>query len=776
VRALLCICLLLACQPRVAEAQAPQRFDFDLPAAGLELALQRFNAQSGAAAGMAGALPAIRTQPVLGRFTALEALQRMLAGSGLAAVPVGPLSYRLQRVAAAPPGDAPLAELAEVVVTANKRSQYLLDLPVPITVVTADQLASAGPPGGTRAALDFDASTSSTNLGPGRNRHFIRGLADSAFLGPSQATVSMQFDEVRLNYSAPDPDLHLIDVERVEILKGPQGPLYGTGALGGVVHILPQRPDLAARTLRVAALAGDTAHGGFSSGGSMVLNLPLARDSIGLRAVAYAQRDAGWIDNAGARSDANGTHLGGGRLALRMRPAPGWLLDLQGVVQDERVSDSQYVPGAAARLARSGVLPEPRDNDLRIGSAVLHGGLWGGQLVFSSSFVRHEASGMQDASAAAAAFGVTAPTLYSDDRDYRLLANELRFSAAGPRLSWLAGVAQLRADTRVAGRLEPAPATGATVLDLRPLTNELAAFGEADLAMSEHWRLTTGLRLTRAQERDRLRGMEQSGEEDDDGQRNSTVNSATPSMALDWHSADRRRIAYVRVARALRPGGLNPDSADDDDQRRFLADDLTSLDVGVRVAGDALALQAAAFATRWRHVQSDYLQANGLIGTRNVGNASNFGIELQLRWSAAGGWRSELGAVLQRARLDDPVVPAAGEDARLPVVPDARLYALIAREFAVGGWQARLQLRGEHSGASRLSFDADLDRDTPATFLLGAGASFTHGPWELQLTAANLLDSRADTFAFGNPFSIRDGPQRTPRRPRTLTLQLARSW
>jgi hypothetical protein len=384
---------------------------------------------------------------------------------------------------------------------------------------------------------------------------------------------------------------------------------------------------------------------------------------------------------------------------------------------------------------------------------------------------------MQDASAAAAAFGVTAPTRYSDDRGYRLLANELRFSgAAGTRLSWLAGLAQLRADTRVAGRLEPAPAAGATVLDLRPLTNELAAFGEADLALSTHWRLTTGLRLTRAQERDRLRGAEESGEEDDDEQRNSTVDSATPSLSLDWHSTDRRRIAYLRFARAVRPGGLNPESDDDDDQRRFRADDLSSLDVGVRVAGDALTLQAAAFATRWRDVQSDYLQADGLIGTRNVGNASNVGVEVQLRFSAAGGWRTELGAVLQSARLDDPVVPAAGEDARLPVVPDTRLYALLAREFSIGGWQARLQLRGDHSGASRLSFDADLDRDTPATFLLGAGAGLTRGPWELQLSATNLLDSRADTFAFGNPFSIRDGPQRTPRRPRTLTLQLARSW
>jgi iron complex outermembrane recepter protein len=776
---MLCICCLLAGSPRAAEPAEPQYFNFELAAAELETALQGFNAQSGASAGMSGPLPAIRTQAVTGRMTALEALQRMLAGTGIEAVPVAPLSYRLQRVAVPAPvtGTGRAIELAEVVVTANKRSQRLLDLPMAVTVVGSAQLGSDGVLGDTRAALDFDAATSSTNLGPGRNRHFIRGVADSAFLGPSQATVSMQFDEARLNYSGPDPGLRLLDVERVEILKGPQGPLYGTGALGGVVHVLPQRPSLDARSLRAAVLAGDTAHGGPSSGAWAVLNLPLAPDSLGLRAVAYAQRDAGWIDNAGARRNANDSRLAGGRLALRARTAGDWLIDLQGVVQDERVRDSQYVTGQHSSLQRSGVLPEPRDNDLYLVSGALHGGLWGGELVFTSSYVRHEVDGMQDASASAAVFGTTAPARYTDDRAYRLLSNELRFSnALGTRLSWLAGVSQLRAQSLIAGRLDPAPPAGATVLDLRQLTNDLAVFGEAGLSLPQRWRLTAGLRLARASDRDRQLEAAGSEEPDDDAQRASTVFGATPSLSLDWHAADRRRSAYLRFARAVRPGGLNPDG-DEDEQRRFRADELSSLDAGLRLstAGDAITLQVAAFATSWRHVQSDYLQANGLIGTRNVGNAGNFGLETQLHLDA-GGWHSALGAVLQRARLENPDFAASSEDARLPVVPDLRLLALLAREFPAAGWRVRLQARGEYTGASRLSFDADLDRGTPASFALGAGGIFTRGPWEVQLTASNLLDSRADTFAFGNPFSVRDGLQFTPRRPRTFSLQLARGW
>ncbi len=123
--AVACICLLAPRSLQAADLPGEQRFDFYLPAEPLEAALQRFNAQSGAAAGMVGNLPAVRTRAVAGRYTALEALQRMLAGSGIEAVPTGAAAFRLQRVALAvtPPGAAATEELPQVVVTANKRSQ-----------------------------------------------------------------------------------------------------------------------------------------------------------------------------------------------------------------------------------------------------------------------------------------------------------------------------------------------------------------------------------------------------------------------------------------------------------------------------------------------------------------------------------------------------------------------------------------------------------------------------------------------------------------------------
>ncbi|MBK6673856.1 MAG: TonB-dependent receptor [Proteobacteria bacterium] len=246
---LLCICLPWTVGGSTAVAADAAQFSFDIPATTLDEALTRFTEQTGVSVGKAGALPRVESPRVAGRFTAQQALRRLLSGSGLVAVPLGSGSFRLEprtredSVDSASRGIAQLPDLDEVLVTATKRRQDFAQVPLSMTVVSGDDIDGGLIAGGSRGA-QHDVATSSTHLGPGRERQFIRGIADSPFLGPSQATVSVQFDDARVTWDAPDPDLLLLDVEQVEILKGPQGPLYGTGALGGVFRIVPRRPDL----------------------------------------------------------------------------------------------------------------------------------------------------------------------------------------------------------------------------------------------------------------------------------------------------------------------------------------------------------------------------------------------------------------------------------------------------------------------------------------------------------------------------------------------------
>ncbi|MEJ8630821.1 hypothetical protein P0F65_14985 [Sphingomonas sp. I4] len=123
---------------------------------------------------------------------------------------------------------------------------------------------------GTERLTSRLSTVASTYLGAGRNKLFIRGIADSSFTGPSQATVGQYFGDLRLSYNAPDPDLRLADLAAVEVLAGPQGTLYGAGSLGGLIRLVPNPVELDRTSGSVAIGASATQHGapGYDAQGS----------------------------------------------------------------------------------------------------------------------------------------------------------------------------------------------------------------------------------------------------------------------------------------------------------------------------------------------------------------------------------------------------------------------------------------------------------------------------------------------------------------------------
>jgi outer membrane receptor protein involved in Fe transport len=725
------------------------------------------------AVGMPGSLPRVRTHAVVGTYTASEALAIMLEGTGLEAVRLGDTTFRLQRASVAARPSAPARgarapELDEVIVTGAKRGQSLRTVPNSIQVFAGDSLANTVAPDGSATAALLDVTTSSTNLGPGRDRQFIRGVADSAFLGPSQATVSIQFDEARATFDGPDPDLRLLDIEQVEVLKGPQGPLYGSGALGGVYHIVPRRPDLWRNDLRAAVHTTSVAQGELAGGADLMWNVVPVPGRLALRGVAYALRDPGWINNTDGRINANATDTRGARLALAAALPADWTLDVQGVAQLMSTDDSQYLLTSGDSLQRSGVLPEPRDNDFYLGAVTARGKIFGHDALVTVNGVHHEANAMLDASAAAGVWGESAPLRYNDRRHYRIANQEARIWSSGEgRMDWLVGVSRLVSTSNSTGLLEPEAVAAREVLSLVERVHETALFGELSVPVAGGWHATPGLRLFR----NSVRNASAGAEGDPDLQRNAVQTSLTPSFSLDWQAPDEGRFYYLRYARAIRAGGLNPAGSAED--LRFRSDKLSNLDLGFRLQrpGHALELQAVAFATRWQHIQSDYLLSNGLVGTRNVGNGSNFGLEATLRWPLASQWAVEGAATLQHARLSDPLVPAV-DDPRLPVVPDVRLHGSVARSFGFGTWQGTLRTNVDYFGSSHLSFEQALDRRTAAFATVGAGLDLQHGGLAFALRVTNLLDSRADTYSFGNPFSVGSTEQHTPVRPRAVSLSI----
>lgn len=711
-------------------------------------------------------------------MTAAAALDRMLAGTGFHAIPVGAGLFRLERPSAAPivprrprrrRTTAPIAGTpVDIVVTATKRPELLGTLPISTSVFAPDRLSTATvSPDSATVASGIDG-LAFTNLGPGRNRAFIRGVADSPFNGPSQSTVAVVLDNSRISYDSPDPDLLLLDVDRVEVLKGPQGPLYGSGALGGIFRIVTNAPDLDTAT-GAATLVGEAgAHGGIGGGGDALVNVPIVGGTLGLRAVGYYRLHPGWLDTLGGANDTNSSVTKGGRLALRWAPDADWTIDLGAIIQSIDAHDSQYVTGSPRTLVRDHPIPEPADNDFAQVHFDLRGRIGGLRLVAATSYVSQSVDYQLDASDVAADFHVAAPAIFTDNRHYSIVNQELRLSpiTAG-RIGWVAGLAYLHSSSSLDGTIAGASRAPFPVEAIDQDVAEYAAFGEATLPIGP-FSLTLGSRLSLTDAADKR--AERTGAA---GKHTHKIGLA-PSLSFAWRPSDDRYF-FLRYARAIRPGGLAAGTGDT--QGQFESDELESLEGGARfkLDGNALQLSTSVYSDNWHDLQSDYLLPNGLISTRNAGQAQIFGGDASIDWAIGRGWSLSAGLNAERANL----VSSNGvrlEDSRLPVVPDITLRGLLGYRFDLGDWTMRLFGQGNYIGSARLSFDPSLDRRMGdyAVFAIGATASLDR--WSLALRVDNLVDTAGDSFAFGNPFSIRDGQQFTPLTPRTLVTSLRLAW
>lgn len=760
-----------------APAQArDERFAISLPAGNLADILEALAAQTGLSLVYETRLPSARSQAVRGRMSAREALDRVLQGTSVRAVRIGSRVFRIvarprsaphaishQPEAAMQPGEA-------IVVTARKLPEALSSIAgsvavyVPLDPARLDRAARAGD---VARAIE---GLSVANGGPGRERPFIRGVADSPFNGFSQSTVSVQIDEGRVTYDAAEPGLYLADIARIEVLKGPQGPLYGTGALGGVYRIVTNRPVIGSLSGSLGIGIQAVGSGGFGANAEGVLNLPLVSDRAALRLVGYARSDAGWIDDANGPSNVNRTRIAGGRAALRVAPATGWTIDLIGAYQSSRTADSQYVDRDYEDLTRGLTQREPRSGTFGLGQAILAGPI--GTLRFTavtSHAWQHQRDAF-DASDAGTQLGVPGALRYRDSRAYRVFDQEMRLaSAPGSTFTWTAGLSYISAATRANGAVDGSSGTVPDYFSLHRRVTETAFFADGAYPVTNRLKLAIGARLFRATTEDERQ------EELDAKSASHAVIGFTPSASLSYHFAN-DRLVYIRLGTAFRPGGIDPAN---NRTGRYDGDAMHSIELGGRatLANGRLDLTLASFQADWRSVQSDYLEDNGLIATHNAGDVAILGLEGSAAWRLGRGWRIRGGFTVQRPRLvnagDGSDLP---EDRRLPVVPDLAGNLAIERAVRLFGQAFAPYASFNYVGPSRLSFDDGLDRRMGGYGLVRIGATTAIGPFTVALDLDNLFDTRADSFAYGNPFSIRSERQYTPLRPRTLALSLSRSF
>jgi outer membrane receptor protein involved in Fe transport len=737
----------------------------DVPAGTLAEAIVALGSQTDASIGISDpGLATVRVPSVRGRLSAERALRRLLQGTDARLVRVDERTFRIARrrrppLRAGPSEDAP-GRGDDIVVTAGRRPIGLRDYPGGIVASDAASLRPGEAARGTDALVAREPILASTHLGPGRNKLFIRGIADSSFNGPTQSTVGEYLGEVRLNYSAPDPDLALYDVARVEVLEGPQGTLYGAGSLGGIMRLVPVEPDLSRLAGALTAGGALVAGGASEHDASAVANVPLATDRLGLRAVAYENVEGGYIDDAQrGLGNVNRTEIYGGRATLRFQPGPSWTFDLGGVIQNISSRDGAYAERGLPPLERRSVIAQPFDNDYSLGSVVVRHRAGRVALVSATSAVFHDVGSTYDASPSPAA-----PARYSEDDGITLLGNETRASLQnGDGSGWVIGTQLLHNRSRIRrtlGALGSEPAIAGTLNTV----DEAAIYGEGTIRLGPRLLGTLGGRLAY----DHLVGqvIDEAGKQPEIRRREI---SALPSVGILLR-VNPVLNAYARYQKGYRPGGLSVQAGRTE---RFEADGVSTWEAGIRYGserGPVDATLAASYA-RWSDIQADLVDVQGLPFTANIGSGHVLALEARGRWRPSDALSIQASALASDSSLARPAAAFAGEeDATLPNIADvvARIQGRL--EVPTPALPVAFTASAGYVGRSRLGVGPGLDIDQGRYLDLAAGVEAPLGPLTVTLDATNLANARRNVFAFGNPFGVRRGDQVTPLRPRTLRL------
>ena len=243
-------------------------------------------------------------------------------------------AFDAQAQQAPAPADAASAPrpmtLDQVVITAQKRKEDVRKVPLSVSVVSGEAIQDNHINDITDLTRSVPNLSFSTQAGAGLGTLEIRGVSSQA----GSATVSIYLDDVSLTtrnlYSQGTAEPRFFDLDRVEVLRGPQGTLYGASSLGGTIKFISKQPDAKRYSGSAYTELSSTSHGGTNYVAQAVLNVPLVKDNTALRIGVQSGHDSGYIDQVSPTSlnvvakGINGTHWDTLKLALKSEFAPGW--------------------------------------------------------------------------------------------------------------------------------------------------------------------------------------------------------------------------------------------------------------------------------------------------------------------------------------------------------------------------------------------------------------------------------------------------------------------
>jgi iron complex outermembrane recepter protein len=297
---------LAGAQAASVQGAEPATLAADIPTQSLARALEAFASQTGLQiAYVSGVVRNQKSHAVPAGVSEQEGLTRLLQGTGLKFEYLTSHSVRILAAVSSPNTTAMASsgdQLAEVIVTANRREENLQDVPITIQVLTSAELSRLN-------VTTFDDFVSylpgitAHGVGPSQNNIYIRGLGTGDFANQAAGSngsfpnVAIYLDEQSAQLPGRNLDIYATDLERIEVLEGPQGTLFGAGAQAGVLRYITNKPKLNVTDANVSAGYASTAHGDPSSALQAMINIPVIPDRLAVRGVIYDEKRGGYIDN-----------------------------------------------------------------------------------------------------------------------------------------------------------------------------------------------------------------------------------------------------------------------------------------------------------------------------------------------------------------------------------------------------------------------------------------------------------------------------------------------
>lgn len=572
------------------------RLALRIPSQPLDQALLSLAQQAGIQLAAAGELDrGQRSGEVSGTLTLDAALSRLLAGTGYthAVRPDGVVTVMRMPDPAAGQGEPvqpvvvpATTDLATVVVSARRRDERWIDVPMAVSVQDASELEALRLD--TLAdALSQTSGASAVDTGGFVNQIQIRGV--SSPLGGNDN--GYYFDDAPFTgVMVPIyPHTQTYDIERVEVLKGPQGTMFGEGSMGGTVRVFSRAPELDRTSAHVLAGTSSVHDGGTGHRYSAMANLPLKEDELALRAVVSRERSPGWADTPDGREDVNVHDAVMQRLRVRWSPDDRWMTDLS--ITDTNV-DAPGGSNAADDLLASWwrFSIEARWRSTSLTSQYT---LPASRLTFLRSRTRMTL--LQKTDPTSLPELGTRISIAVDNTEVRWA------STGGSPLDWLVGLS--RREARRTDHLE----LEGDLSEETSINRADAAFGEATWRLPRTpWSLTAGLRYFREEVTAHSRLAAPAGEPLDDV--HVVQDRWMPRLSVGWQVSD-AALAYASAGTGVRSGQAQPassilraEAAGREVPRRIRPDTLTSYEVGYKqlLSGGRLRVQGAVFRSRWR--------------------------------------------------------------------------------------------------------------------------------------------------------------------------------